>query len=103
MKTFTVAVVGATGAVGQTMLAILQERRFPVGTLHVLASERSAGEQIEYDGRKTTVQDLSGFDPSGVDFALFSAGGGKVRSAAESAGTSICRSIRSSNGPEIFP
>ena len=75
MKTFTVAVVGATGAVGQTMLSILQERRFPVGTLHLLASERSAGEQIEYDGRKTTVQDLSGFDPSGVDFALFSAGG----------------------------
>lgn len=75
MKTFTVAVVGATGAVGQTMLAILQERRFPIGTLHVLASERSAGEQIEYDGRKITVQDLAGFDPSGVDFALFSAGG----------------------------
>lgn len=75
MKTFTVAVVGATGAVGQTMLAILQERRFPVGTLHVLASERSAGEQIEYDGRKITVQDLAAFDPVGVDFALFSAGG----------------------------
>ncbi|MFY8207345.1 MAG: aspartate-semialdehyde dehydrogenase [Arenimonas sp.] len=75
MKTFTVAVVGATGAVGQTMLAILQERRFPVGTLHVLASERSAGEQIEYDGRKITVQDLAAFDPAGVDFALFSAGG----------------------------
>lgn len=75
MKTFTVAVVGATGAVGQTMLSILQERRFPVGTLHLLASERSAGEQIEYDGRKITVQDLAGFDPSGVDFALFSAGG----------------------------
>jgi aspartate-semialdehyde dehydrogenase len=75
MKTFTVAVVGATGAVGQTMLSILQERRFPIGTLHVLASERSAGEQIEYDGRKITVQDLAGFDPTGVDFALFSAGG----------------------------
>ena len=75
MKTFTVAVVGATGAVGQTMLSILQERRFPVATLHVLASERSAGEQIEYDGRKITVQDLAGFDPTGVDFALFSAGG----------------------------
>ncbi|MEY3515873.1 MAG: hypothetical protein RIS67_90 [Pseudomonadota bacterium] len=75
MKTFTVAVVGATGAVGQTMLSILQERRFPVATLHVLASERSAGEQIEYDGRKITVQDLAGFDPAGVDFALFSAGG----------------------------
>ncbi len=75
MKTFTVAVVGATGAVGQAMLAILQERRFPIATLHVLASERSAGEQIEYDGRKITVQDLAGFDPAGVDFALFSAGG----------------------------
>jgi aspartate-semialdehyde dehydrogenase len=75
MKTFTVAVVGATGAVGQTMLSILQERRFPVASLHVLASERSAGEQIEYDGRKITVQDLAGFDPTGVDFALFSAGG----------------------------
>lgn len=57
------------------MLSILQERRFPVASLHVLASERSAGEQIEYDGRKITVQDLAGFDPTGVDFALFSAGG----------------------------
>jgi aspartate-semialdehyde dehydrogenase len=57
------------------MLSILQERRFPVATLHVLASERSAGEQIDYDGRKITVQDLAGFDPTGVDFALFSAGG----------------------------
>ena len=75
MKTFNVAVVGATGAVGQTMLAILEERRFPVGKLHVLASERSAGEQIEYAGAKYTVQDLAGFDPTGVDFALFSAGG----------------------------
>ena len=75
MKTFNVAVVGATGAVGQTMLSILEERGFPVGTLHVLASERSAGEQIEYAGAKHTVRDLATFDPAGVDFALFSAGG----------------------------
>lgn len=75
MKTFNVAVVGATGAVGQTMLSILAERRFPVGKLHVLASERSAGEQIDYAGAKHTVRDLATFDPAGVDFALFSAGG----------------------------
>jgi aspartate-semialdehyde dehydrogenase len=75
MKKFTVAVVGATGAVGQTMLSILAEREFPIETLHVLASERSAGEQVEFCGRKITVSDLATFDPTGVDFALFSAGG----------------------------
>lgn len=75
MKTFNVAVVGATGAVGQTMLAILEQRNFPIGELHVLASERSAGEQIEYAGKKYTVRNLAEFDPKGVDFALFSAGG----------------------------
>jgi aspartate-semialdehyde dehydrogenase len=76
MKKFNVAVVGATGAVGQTMLAILEQRQFPIETLHVLASERSAGEAIEFAGKKITVQDLATFDPAGVDFALFSAGGG---------------------------
>lgn len=75
-KTFTVAVVGATGAVGQTMLSILEERDFPVGTLIPLASERSAGDQVEFKGGKLTVRDLATFDPAGVDFALFSAGGG---------------------------
>ncbi|KAB8172416.1 aspartate-semialdehyde dehydrogenase [Lysobacter maris] len=74
-KTFNVAVVGATGAVGETMLAILAERRFPIGTLHVLASERSAGGTIEYRGEEYIVQDLAAFDPAGVDIALFSAGG----------------------------
>ena len=75
MKKFTVAVVGATGAVGQTMLAILAERKFPIEKLHVLASERSAGEQIEFAGQKLTIEDLATFNPSDVDFALFSAGG----------------------------
>lgn len=76
MKKFNVAVVGATGAVGQTMLAILEQRQFPIETLSVLASERSAGEAIEFAGKKITVQDLATFNPAGVDFALFSAGGG---------------------------
>ena len=75
MKKFTVAVVGATGAVGQTMLAILAEREFPIEKLHALASERSAGGQVEFCGQKLTIGDLATFDPTGVDFALFSAGG----------------------------
>lgn len=75
MKKFTVAVVGATGAVGQTMLSILAERKFPIEKLHVLASERSAGSHILFGGQKITVEDLANFDPTGVDFALFSAGG----------------------------
>ncbi len=74
-RSFHVAVVGATGAVGQTMLSILAERGFPVGKLSVLASARSAGNQIEFNGGKVTVEDLATFDPAGVDIALFSAGG----------------------------
>ncbi|MBD7921526.1 aspartate-semialdehyde dehydrogenase [Xanthomonas sp. CFBP 8703] len=75
-RRFNVAVVGATGAVGETMLAILAERDFPIATLYPLASERSAGGQIEFKGQKVTVLDLATFDPTGVDIALFSAGGG---------------------------
>jgi len=74
-RRFTVAVVGATGAVGETMLAVLAERRFPVGEIVALASERSAGGEVEFAGRKVRVQDLATFDPAGVDIALFSAGG----------------------------
>ncbi|MBB4126194.1 aspartate-semialdehyde dehydrogenase [Xanthomonas translucens] len=75
-RRFNVAVVGATGAVGETMLNILAERDFPVATLYPLASERSAGGQVEFKGQKVTVLDLVTFDPTGVDIALFSAGGG---------------------------
>ncbi|MEJ2789562.1 MULTISPECIES: aspartate-semialdehyde dehydrogenase [unclassified Pseudoxanthomonas] len=75
-RTFNVAVVGATGAVGETMLSILAERSFPVGKLVALASERSAGSTVEFNGEKITVQDLATFDPAGIDIALFSAGGG---------------------------
>ncbi|SBV36329.1 Aspartate-semialdehyde dehydrogenase [uncultured Stenotrophomonas sp.] len=75
-RRFHVAVVGATGAVGQTMLAILAERDFPVAKLSVLASARSAGNTIEFNGEKITVEDLTTFDPAGVEIALFSAGGG---------------------------
>ncbi len=78
-KLVNVAIVGATGAVGETLLAILAEREFPVGQLHLLASERSAGEKIEYGARQVVVRDIADFDPAGVDIALFAAGGSVSR------------------------
>jgi len=73
-KTFDVAVVGATGAVGETMLSILAERKFPVGEVFALASSRSAGKKVEFGNRMLTVQDLAEFDFSKVQIGLFSAG-----------------------------
>ncbi len=74
-RRFNVAVVGATGAVGETMLSILAERKFPIDKLYALASERSAGSEVEFGDDSIIVQDLATFDPAGVDIALFSAGG----------------------------
>lgn len=74
-KQFNIAVVGATGAVGETMLAILAERRFPAANVIALASERSAGSLLAFGDDELEVQDLAGFDPAGIDIALFSAGG----------------------------
>jgi aspartate-semialdehyde dehydrogenase len=74
-RKYKVAVVGATGAVGEVMLSVLAERKFPVGELVALASERSAGSHVAFGNREVLVQDLATFDPTGVDIALFSAGG----------------------------
>ena len=57
MKTYTVAVLGATGAVGQEMIKILQERNFPVGKLVPLASARSAGKTVKFAGQDVTIQE----------------------------------------------
>ncbi len=73
-KRFDVAVVGATGAVGETMLDILEQRNFPVNNVYPLASERSAGKKITFAGSQLTVQDLATFDFSKVQIGLFSAG-----------------------------
>ena len=73
---FNVAVVGATGAVGETMLQILEERDFPVGEVYALASERSAGKKVPFRGGHLTVADLAGFDFSRARIGLFSAGAG---------------------------
>ena len=73
-KNFNVAVVGATGAVGETMLSILAEREFPVANIHAIASSRSAGTEIEFKGETVVVEDLETFDFSGIDIGLFSPG-----------------------------
>ena len=74
-KTYDVAVVGATGAVGETMMQVLAERDFPVGNLYPLASERSAGNTIEFKGKEYTIENLADFDFSKAQIGLFSAGG----------------------------
>jgi aspartate-semialdehyde dehydrogenase len=75
MKSYKVAMAGATGAVGETLLSILAERKFPVSELVPLASERSAGGKVEFAGKQVTVKNLADYDFSGVDIAFFSAGG----------------------------
>ncbi len=73
-KTFNVAVVGATGAVGETMLAILHQRKFPVGEVYAVASSRSAGSRVAFGDRMLVVRDLDSFDFSKVRIGLFSPG-----------------------------
>ncbi|HBQ11533.1 MAG TPA: aspartate-semialdehyde dehydrogenase, partial [Myxococcales bacterium] len=71
-----VAVLGATGAVGQEMLRVLEQRDFPVGKLVALASPRSAGKELTFKGQTITVAAVTEEAFEGIDVALFSAGGG---------------------------
>ena len=75
MKEYTVAVVGATGAVGREMIKTLEQRKFPVKKLIPLASKRSAGKVVRFRGEAIEVQELKPESFEGVDIALFSAGG----------------------------
>jgi len=74
-RKFNVAVAGATGAVGRAMLDVLERRNFPLGELRLLASERSVGKMLPFKGQEIPVQLLSKDSFSGIDIALFSAGG----------------------------
>jgi len=87
---YDIAVVGATGLVGETMIEILEQREFPVGTLHVLASERSVGKVIQFRGKNLRVQNLADFDFSDTDIGLFSAGGSISAEFAPRAGEAGC-------------
>jgi len=71
---YNIAVVGATGVVGESILSILAQRNFPVADIYALASSRSAGKTIEFRGEEIQVQDLETFDFNGVDIGLFSPG-----------------------------
>ena len=73
-RKFNVAVVGATGAVGEVMLSILAERGFPYGKVHAVASNRSAGQKVRFAGTELVVEDLEKFDFSGIQIGLFSPG-----------------------------
>jgi aspartate-semialdehyde dehydrogenase len=73
-KLYNVAVVGATGAVGETMLSILEERNFPVGEVYALASSNSVGKRIPFKGGSIKVEDLATFDFSKANIGLFSPG-----------------------------
>jgi aspartate-semialdehyde dehydrogenase len=75
MKAKHIAIVGATGAVGQEMLDVLRRRKFPIASVRLLASARSASAKIPFQGGELTVQELDADSFAGVDIALFSAGG----------------------------
>ena len=74
MDVFNIAIVGATGAVGEALVNILDERNFPVGELFLLASERSAGTKVMFGNKSIMVTDLADFDFARAHIGLFSAG-----------------------------
>ena len=103
-----VAIVGATGAVGEAMLDVLEARQFPEKRLYLLASERSAGKRLQFRGKAHIVEKLDTFDFKQADIALFSAGGSisaefAPRAAAASPTARSTRSRRSSSPPRCSP
>jgi aspartate-semialdehyde dehydrogenase len=87
---FSVAVVGATGLVGETMIQVLEERKFPVAELYALASNRSLGKSVTFKGRSVKVQELESFDFSKADIGLFSPGAEVSRIFAPKAAAAGC-------------
>ena len=90
MSSYNVAVVGATGAVGEAMLSVLEQRNFPVNELYPLASERSAGKTIMFKGKSYKVGNLAEFDFTKAQIGLFSAGGSVSAEFAPKAGAAGC-------------
>ncbi len=89
-KKYNVAVVGATGAVGETMLNILAQRQFPVDNVYALASQRSAGSTVEFGSQSLVVEELASFDFSKAQIALFSAGASISKQYAPKAAAAAC-------------
>lgn len=89
-RQLNVAIVGVTGAVGEALLAVLQERNFPINTLYPLASARSVDKTVLFKNKQLDVLDLAEFDFNGVDIALFSAGGSVSKEYAPKAAAAGC-------------
>lgn len=102
-RSFHVAVVGATGAVGVEMLNTLENRNFPVGKLTPLASARSAGKKLKFRGEDVTVQELTENSFSGIDIALFSAGGSVSKQFAPLAAKTGCVVVDNSSAFRMDP
>lgn len=100
---YHVAVAGATGAVGNEMIQILEEQEFPVASLKLLASSRSAGKTLDFRGKSLHVEELREDSFEGVDIALFSAGAAASRQFAPAAAESGCVVIDNSSGWRMDP
>jgi aspartate-semialdehyde dehydrogenase len=100
---YHVAVAGATGAVGNEMIRILEEQEFPVASLKLLASSRSVGKTLDFRGESLHVEELREDSFEGVDIALFSAGAGPSRKFAPAAAESGCVVIDNSSGWRMDP
>lgn len=102
---YNVAVVGATGAVGNEMVSLLEERNFPVKNLRLLASERSLGKRIKFKGEDIPVEVLSKDSFKGIDYALFSAGAARSKEfcpiAAESGAVAVDNSSAFRMEPDV--
>jgi aspartate-semialdehyde dehydrogenase len=103
MKKYHVAVVGATGAVGNEMISVLEQREFPVGNLTLLASERSLGKELSFMGKSVPVKVLKEDSFKGADVGLFSAGGGISQKFAPIAAESGCIVIDNTSAFRMDP
>ncbi|MDR2868826.1 MAG: aspartate-semialdehyde dehydrogenase [Deferribacteraceae bacterium] len=84
-EAYNIAIAGVTGAVGETFIKILEERNFPVAEFRALASSRSVGKKVQFQGKEYTVQELTHDSFNGIDIAFFSAGGDRSKEFAPSA------------------
>jgi aspartate-semialdehyde dehydrogenase len=99
-KTFDIAVIGATGTVGETLVQLLEERGFPAATLHLLAGNASAGQAMAFRGKNLRVRELTDFDFAQVQLAFFAAGEEVARQYGAKAHAAGCAVIDLSGGLE---
>jgi aspartate-semialdehyde dehydrogenase len=108
-RTFDIAVIGATGSVGEALVQLLEEREFPVAKLHLLASGESAGRSLSYKGKSLRVHDLETFDFASVRLAFFAAGSKVTQKYAVQAAAAGCAVIDLASGlpaeqaPRVIP